>query len=100
MDILIVPVLNCFLAALGIYKFIIFGYVILGWLELFKIVNPYSNIVYSIHNFLFSAVEPGLIQIRRFLPANMSIDISPVILILAVHFVQDVLGRLIMRMAI
>ncbi len=71
------------------------AYVILGWLELFKLVNPYSNVIYSIHNFLFSIVEPALIQIRRFLPNGMVIDISPFILVLGIYFIQDVIGRLI-----
>lgn len=97
MDILIVPVLNLILAALSLYQYVILAYVILGWLELFKIVNPYSNIVYSIHNFLFSLVEPALIQIRRFLPSNLSFDVSPIILIFIIFFVQDVLSRFIHR---
>lgn len=95
MDVLIVPIFNCILVALNLYQYAIMGYVILGWLELFKLVNPYSNIIYSIHNFLFSIVEPGLIQIRRFLPKSMAIDISPFILILSIYFIQDVLSRLI-----
>jgi YggT family protein len=95
MDILIVPIFNCILVALNLYQYAIMAYVILGWLELFKLVNPYSNVIYSIHNFLFSIVEPALIQIRRFLPNGMVIDISPFILVLSIYFIQDVLGRLI-----
>lgn len=94
MDIVIVPVLNSISLILGMYQYLVFAYVILGWLEFFKIVNPYSNVIYSIHNFLFAIVEPALNQIRRLLPFRLSVDISPVVLLVVIYFVQDVLHRL------
>ncbi|MBP9752750.1 MAG: YggT family protein [Proteobacteria bacterium] len=97
MDIIFVPILNCIGAALYLYRWVIFVYIILGWLEFFKVVNPYSQIVYSIHNTLFSLVEPALAQIRRLLPSRTAIDFSPVILILIVYFCEDVLHRLLFK---
>ncbi|CAO5682595.1 MAG: hypothetical protein HEEMFOPI_00742 [Holosporales bacterium] len=97
MDIIFVPILNCIGVALYLYRWAIFAYIILGWLEFFKVVNPYSQIVYSIHNALFSVVEPALNQIRKLLPVRTAIDFSPIVLILILYFVEDVLRRLLFK---
>jgi YggT family protein len=98
MDIVIVPIINCVLVALSLYRYAILFYIVLGWLEFFKIVNPYSQLVYSIHNALFSLVEPALRHIRRFLPPRMLIDFSPIILILFVYLIEDILHRLVLKL--
>lgn len=97
MDILLVPILNCISLILGLYQYVIFAYVILGWLELFKVVNPYSNIVYALHNFLFALVEPALNHIRRLIPLRLGIDISPLILILGIVFIQTMISRITLK---
>jgi YggT family protein len=97
MDIIFVPIINCVLVALSLYRYAILAYIILGWLEFFKVINPYSQIVYSIHNALFSLVEPALNHIRRLLPIRTAIDFSPMLLILAVYLVEDVLSRILFR---
>ncbi|CAO5676763.1 MAG: hypothetical protein NEHIOOID_00694 [Holosporales bacterium] len=97
MDILLIPILNCISLVLGLYQYVIFAYVILGWLEFFKVVNPYSNIVYALHNFLFSLVEPALNHIRRLIPLRLGVDISPLILILGIVFIQTMISRITLK---
>ena len=70
--------------------FLIFS-VILSWLVAFNIVNTNNRIVYVIGEALFRITEPALRPIRRFLPSLGGIDISPVILIVALIFLRNLL---------
>ena len=54
MDVIFVPLLSVVLKIIGLYKFLVLVYIILGWLEALNIVNRYNQIVYTIHSFLFS----------------------------------------------
>ena len=99
MDIFFVPLLQIVLEALGIYKFFLIVYVIMGWLEAFNIINRYNNVVYMIQNFLFRIIDPVLVHIRRILPPISGIDLSPILLFFAIFFVQSVLTQILMRFA-
>ena len=71
---------------------------ILSWLVAFNVVNTRNRFVYTVMDFLWRITEPALRPIRRILPNLGGIDISPVILILILMFVQDVLARLATRL--
>lgn len=75
--------------ALDIYWWLIIGSVVFSWLYAFNVVNPGNPFVDTIGNFLYRATEPALRPIRRFLPDLGGIDISPIILLLALFFVRQ-----------
>ncbi len=77
------------LLALDIYWWIIIASAVFSWLYAFNVVNSRNQFVGMIGNFLFKATEPALRPIRRFLPDLGGIDISPIILLLAVFFVRQ-----------
>lgn len=58
--------------------------VVLSWLIAFNIINQYNQVVRTIHSFCYRVTEPLLAPIRRFLPDLGGIDISPMILLVAV----------------
>lgn len=91
MDIILIPLLNVVQIALSLYWWAVLLYVIIGWLEQFNVINRYNQFVYSMHTFLFRIVEPALLPLRRILPNLGAIDISPILLILIIHFLQGVL---------
>lgn len=97
MDIILKPALDFVLAIFSLYRWAIIIYVVLNLLETFKIINPYSPVVYKIHNFLFSIVEPALGAIRRVIPIFAGIDLSPLILILSITFIEGVLSQFFIR---
>ncbi|MBT8364749.1 MAG: YggT family protein [Deltaproteobacteria bacterium] len=67
--------------ALTIFMWIIIARAILSWVS----PDPYNPIVRFIHN----VTEPVLYQIRRRIPLNFGgIDFSPIIVLLAVIFLQ------------
>jgi YggT family protein len=54
------------------------------------VVNPYNQFVRSIWQGLNALTEPALRPIRRRMPDLGGIDISPLVLIIALVFVQAV----------
>jgi YggT family protein len=62
---------------------------VLSWLLAFGIVNRFNRVVSTVGDFLYRATEPTLGPIRRFLPDLGGIDISPVILIILLIFLDS-----------
>ena len=83
------PVIQLILLLLNIYFWIIIAMVVMSWLVAFNIVNPTNNIVRQIRYALYRLTEPLLGPIRRLMPDLGGIDISPVILLIALWFVQN-----------
>jgi YggT family protein len=73
-----------------LYIYVIIAGAVMSWLIAFNVVNPYNPAVRSIWQALNAITEPLLRPIRRMMPDLGGIDISPVILILACWFVQQV----------
>jgi YggT family protein len=48
-------------------------------------------------DFLYRITEPALGRIRRFLPNMGGVDLSPIVLILLIIFVQEVLTGLALK---
>jgi YggT family protein len=68
---------------LNIYFWIVFIAVLLTWIE----PNPYNPIV----RFLYSVTEPVFDFVREHLPVVFGgIDLSPIIVLLAIGFIQRV----------
>ncbi len=82
------------------YIFLILASVILSWLIGFGIINPYNQVARTIWNFLQAVTEPALAPIRRLMPDLGGIDISPIILLLALQFVQQVILPNLYRMLV
>jgi YggT family protein len=64
---------------------------ILSWLVAFNVVNTRNRVVYTIGDFLYRITEPALRPIRQFLPNLGGIDLSPVVLILLLFFIQNLI---------
>ena len=73
-----------------IYLWIIIISALLSWLVAFNILNTQNRFVYSVLEVTYKLTDPALNRIRRFLPTFGSIDISPIILILALMFLRNI----------
>ena len=73
-----------------IYLWIIIVNALLSWLVAFNILNTQNRFVYSVLEVTHKLTDPALNRIRRFLPTFGSIDISPIILILALMFLRNI----------
>ena len=74
-----------------IYIFTLLAYVIASWLVTFKIINPWQPFVRWILQALGRLHEPLLSRIRSVMPDFGGIDISPIIVLLAVQFGRNLL---------
>jgi len=71
-----------------IYIYIVIAAVIMSWLVGLNVVNSRNDLVRSIGNFLYQVTEPALAPIRNLLPNMGGIDFSPMILIIALIFLE------------
>ncbi len=76
------------LQLLKLYSYIVIANVLISWLIAFNILNTQNRFVYSILELTYRLTDPILIRIRRFLPNLGSLDISPVILLLLIWFIE------------
>ena len=76
------------LQILKLYSYVVIVNVIVSWLITFNILNTHNRFVYSILELSHRLTEPVLNKIRRFLPNLGSLDISPIILLLLIWFVE------------
>jgi YggT family protein len=76
------------LQILKIYSYVVVANVIVSWLIAFNVLNTQNRFVYSILELSYRLTDPVLNKIRRFLPNLGTLDISPVILLLLIWFVE------------
>jgi YGGT family. len=76
------------LQILKLYSYVVIANVIISWLIAFNILNTQNRFVYSILEFSYRLTDPILNKIRRFLPNLGSLDISPIILLLLIWFIE------------
>ena len=86
-----VVVLQFIAYVINLYTWVIIAAVIFSWLVAFNVINPQSDFVRAVWQGLNALTEPLLRPIRRILPDLGGLDISPIILLLACFFVQQVI---------
>ncbi len=78
---------------LTIYMWMIIARAVLSWVN----PDPYNSIVM----FLYRSTEPVLYRIRRWVPlGNIGIDISPIIVILVIIFLQSFLVKSLLQLSL
>ena len=73
---------------LKLYSYVVIANVIISWLVAFNILNTSNRFVYAILDFTYRLTDPFLIRIRRFLPNLGAFDISPIVLLLLIWFIE------------
>jgi YggT family protein len=76
-------------SVITIYLWIIIINAILSWLVAFNILNTQNRFVFSVLETTYKLTDPALSKIRRFIPMFGSIDVSPVVMILALMFLRN-----------
>ena len=76
------------LQILKIYTYVVIANVVISWLIAFNVLNTSNRFVYSILEFTYRLTDPFLNRIRRFLPNLGAFDISPIILLLLIWFIE------------
>ena len=76
------------LQVLKLYSYVVIANVIISWLIAFNVLNTQNRFVYSILELTYRLTDPILFRIRRFLHNLGSLDISPIILLLLIWFIE------------
>ena len=76
------------LQILKLYSYVVIVNVVLSWLIAFSVLNTQNRFVYSILELSYRLTDPILNKIRRFIPNLGSLDISPIILLLLIWFIE------------
>lgn len=71
--------------ALGIYMWIVIARVIVSWVN----ADPYNQIVMIIK----SVTDPVMIPVQRRMPPLGGLDFSPIVVLLAITFMQVFIGN-------
>jgi len=98
MDILAVPTLLLLKAIIGLLVILVVADIIISWLVAANIVNVNNQFVYMIVISLSNISEFMLRPIRKRLPMNIgAFDITPVLLILLLKFIENIIDRVLIR---
>ncbi len=75
---------------IAVYILLIFGYIITSWLRL-----PYSPWLNRVQRFLYDVCEPYLRLFRRVLPPLGPLDLSPIIGVFALGFLDRLIAAIL-----
>ena len=73
-----------------VYILLIFAYILTSWFRM-----PYSPWLNRIQRFLYDVCEPYLRIFRRFVPQIGPLDLSPMVAVLVLLFVQQLFNALL-----
>lgn len=83
--------LQILLFALDIAQWIVLAHVIMSWLINFQVLNPRQPLVYQIWTALQRTLEPIYAPLRRRIPIPGGVDLTPLIVLVAIYALRVVL---------
>ena len=82
------PIAALLIQVLDIYKWIVIAAVIVSWLTALNVINERNNFVRTLLTILYRLTEPVFRPIRRIMPEIGGLDLSPIIVLLLIWFLQ------------
>ena len=79
------------LLILSVAKFFVFAHFIMSWLISFQVLNIRQPLVQQVWYGLNRLLEPLYAPIRRILPAMGGLDLSPLVVLIAIYALQIIL---------
>ena len=76
---------------LSVAKFFIFAHFIMSWLISFQVLNIRQPFVQQVWYGLNRILEPLYAPIRRFLPTMGGLDLSPLVVLIAIYALEIIL---------
>ena len=83
--------LGLLIQIINLFQFILVIYIISTWLINFNIINTNNRFVYTLMDVMYRLCEPSLNFVRKYLPIFGSIDLSPIVVYLALWFIKSLL---------
>ena len=82
------PIVWLILQILDLYWWVVVIAVVASWLVAFGVINLHNQFVRQVVRALDAMTEPVFRQIRRVIPTFGGLDISPIIVLIAIAFLQ------------
>jgi YggT family protein len=86
-------VVDVLLLILRLYTYVVIAAVVVSWLISFGVINTYNQFVRSIVRTLDALTDPVFRQVRRVIPAFGGLDLSPLIVLIIIYFLEQLLVR-------
>lgn len=83
--------LELLMLLLKFYWFVVVVNVVLNWLLVFSVINGSNQFVRNVYDFTKALTDPALRRIRRVVNPINGIDLSPLVLLLAIWVGQRVI---------
>ena len=96
--IVLIPLIRLIMAFIDLNTYVVFAAVITSWLMAANVLNMHKAWVAQIVNALYTLTEPVLSPIRRIIKPVGGLDLSPVVLLFALYFIQNILWQLLTRL--
>lgn len=84
-------ILSLLLTVIDLAFWIVIASAILSWLIAFNVVNLHHPVAARAADILERVTEPMLRPIRRFVPPLSGLDLSPVVLLLALSLIRNLI---------
>ena len=82
------PIAALLIELLEFYKWVVLAAVIVSWLAAFNVINEHNNVVRTLLRILYALTEPVFRPVRRVIPTVAGLDLSPILVLLAIWFLQ------------
>jgi len=79
--------------ALNIYMWIILISVAVSWLIAFEVINTRNPQAANLVNLLGNLTEPVYKPVRKYIPPIGGIDLTPIVIIIAIYVLQTIISR-------
>ncbi len=86
-------ILDLILTVINLYTWIVIASAVFSWLYAFNIVNPRNQFIAMVGSTLYKLTEPVLRPIRNVLPDLGGLDLSPIVLLLGLFFLQRLIAN-------
>ncbi|MDF2966094.1 MAG: hypothetical protein K0Q51_1482 [Rickettsiaceae bacterium] len=83
------PFIELISSVIYLLNFSLIIYIALEWLMVLNIINPRQAFIYRVSTLLSKIFDPMLNYIRRFMRPIAGVDLSPIVLFLALRFIDS-----------
>ena len=83
-----------------LYIWILVINAVASWLVAFNVINTSNRFVYSVLEISHKLTDPPLRFIRNFMPNLGTVDVSPIVLILALVFLRNFINEIFYKVAL
>jgi YggT family protein len=94
LEVILTPLFWLLGTLLGLYTAVVIAAVIASWLVAFGVLNLSNPLARQLMQILDALTEPVFRRVRKIVPPIGGLDLSPVVVLIAIQLVQIFLDRL------